>query len=39
MKKKKGKLLEVKDIPTNKMLLNNFEKNLMKKFKLFPMKI
>jgi len=26
MKKKKGKLLEVKDIPTNKMLYNNFEK-------------
>ena len=26
MKKKKGKLLEVKDIPTNKMLFNNFEK-------------
>ena len=26
MKKKKGKLLDVKDIPTNKMLFNNFEK-------------
>jgi hypothetical protein len=26
MKNKKGKLLEVKDIPTYKMLLNNFEK-------------
>ena len=26
MKKKKGKLLDVKDIPTNKMLYNSFEK-------------
>ena len=26
MKKKKGKLLDVKDIPTNKMLFNNFQK-------------
>ena len=26
LKKKKGKLLDVKDIPTNKMIFNNFEK-------------
>ena len=26
MKKKKGKILDVKDIPTNKMIFNNFEK-------------
>ena len=36
MKKKKGKLLEVKDIPTNKMLLNNFEKKFDEEIQAFP---
>ena len=35
MKKKKGKLLDIKDIPTNKMLLNNFEKKYEEEIKKF----
>ena len=35
MKKKKGKLLDVKDIPTNKMLYNNFEKRFEEASKSF----
>ena len=36
MKKKKDKLLDIKDIPTNKMLLNNFEKKFDELIKSFP---
>ena len=36
MKKKKGKLLDVKDIPTNRMLLNTFEKKYNEVIKSFP---
>ena len=35
LKKKKGKLLDVKDIPSNKMLYNNFEKKYEEAIKPF----
>lgn len=39
IKNKKGKLLDVKDIPTYKMLLNNFEKKFDEVSSSFKKKI